>query len=80
MCSSDLATVLNISGVGVALQVAQPLHVGDLLSLELRRGDGQVVLTTLASVVRVTAPQSGERTVGCNFINELNDDQMSSLL
>jgi c-di-GMP-binding flagellar brake protein YcgR len=74
------ATVLNISAGGVALQVAEPLGAGELLSVELRRGDGPVVLTTLASVVRVTAPQSGERVVGCNFINELSDADMSALL
>jgi hypothetical protein len=73
------AAVLNISAGGVALQVADPLHVGDLLSVELRRGNGQVVLTTLASVVRVTAPESGERLVGCNFIHELGDDDMQAL-
>lgn len=78
------ARVLNISASGIALEVSAPLTVGELLSLELRRADDEVVLTTLAGVVRVTAPPpsagDAERVVGCNFIAELGEKELDALL
>ena len=73
------ATVLNISGGGVALRVREPLAVGDLLSVELRR-EGVAPLTALASVVRTAVEADGERVVGCNFIHELPEEQIARLL
>ncbi len=73
------ADVLNISAGGIALEVSEELHVGDLLSLELSRQD-EVVLTTLASVVRTAAVPDGGRLVGCNFIRELAEEQVRTLL
>src|SRR5262249_35527620 len=64
------ASVLNVSAAGIALLSQTELHVGDLLSIELGREEKPVV-TTLASVVRCTLETSGERVVGCNFIQEL---------
>jgi hypothetical protein len=78
------ATVLNVSANGIALQAPQGLTVGDLLSIELRRGDGPPVLTTLASVVRMSverdADQAPTRLAGCNFIHELSEEQLQLLL
>jgi hypothetical protein len=74
------AQVLNISASGVALQVAAPLRVGELLSVELRGGDDHVVLTTLASVVRMAVLGEGERVVGCNFIHELGEEALRELV
>lgn len=71
--------VLNVSASGIALQVGAALHVGELLSLELRR-DGVPLLTTLASVVRAATAPDGARVVGCNFIRELADEQVEALL
>jgi hypothetical protein len=73
------ATVLNVSASGIALQVEEALRVGELLTLELRR-DGAVVLATLASVVRTATAPDGARVVGCNFIRELSDEQVLTLL
>jgi hypothetical protein len=73
------AAVVNISGGGVALQVTEPLAVGELLNVELRR-EGVPVLTALASVVRSAVEPNGERLVGCNFIHELPEDQVAALL
>jgi hypothetical protein len=73
------ATVVNISPSGIALEVEQSLHVGELLNLELSR-DGVLVLTILASVVRTGTGQNGTHLAGCNFIRELADDQVLTLL
>jgi hypothetical protein len=77
--ASGPATVVNISASGIALQLEEPLHVGELLSLELSR-DGVTVLTTLASVVRAGAGPNASRLIGCNFIRELTEEQVLMLL
>jgi hypothetical protein len=64
----------------LALEIDAPLEAGDLLSLEMRDAGGRAVLTTLASVVRVHVPESGPRTLGCNFIHELSADHLQALL
>jgi hypothetical protein len=77
--STSQAAVLNVSANGIALQVEAPLHVGELLNLELSR-DGERVLTTLASVVRTATAPDGALVIGCNFIRELDDEQVAALL
>jgi hypothetical protein len=71
--------VVNISAGGVALQVTEPVAVGDVLSLELSRG-GVAVATALASVVRTVVERGGARLVGCTFIHELPEEQVAKLL
>lgn len=74
------AQVLNISASGVALQVDRPLVAGDLLSIEFRRHDDHShVLTTLASIVRVSVGVDGTRLVGCNFIRHLAGEHIQAL-
>ena len=76
------AEVCNISASGLAILVAEPLEVGDLLSVELRGGDDNAgaVLTTLASIVRVAVRAEGQRLLGCNFIRELGEAELAALL
>jgi hypothetical protein len=74
------AEVVNISVGGVALQVTTPVPVGALLTLQLRLGEGEPVITTLASVVRTTTERDGARLVGCTFIHELSEEQVRQLL
>ncbi len=74
------ATILNVSSSGVALESAQPLDVGELISIDLRAGE-HYLFSTLACVVRVTTPANGSGAMlGCNFIGELADSQLQSLL
>jgi hypothetical protein len=73
------AVVLNISASGIALETPVPRLVGELLSIELGRGEDRAVVTTLASVVRTTV-QHGQSMAGCNFINELTEDQVRRLM
>jgi hypothetical protein len=79
------ATILNISAGGIALEVAEPLAVGALISIDVRAGD-QFLFRTLACVVRVTTPVApgaaggGRPVLGCNFIGELADAQLRALV
>jgi hypothetical protein len=74
------ARVVNISPCGVGLLTDAPVGAGELLSVELSDGNGKVVLTTLASVARVTARGERETLLGCNFIAELGDKEMGAFL
>jgi hypothetical protein len=76
----DSASVSNISAMGIGLVVSRPLAVGSLLSLELKRADGQRVLTMLASIVRAQPTPEGNWTLGCNFIGELSEATLRSLV
>jgi c-di-GMP-binding flagellar brake protein YcgR len=72
------ATVRNISAGGLSLEVNEALHVGDLLSVELLR-EREILITTLASVVRTESGPQGQRVVGCNFIRELDQAILAQL-
>jgi hypothetical protein len=71
--------VVNISASGLALLVDEPLEVGSLLSVDLpQRTRG--VLTILACVVHTTDRSDGQQIAGCNFIRELSERDLLSLL
>lgn len=73
------ARMVNISVGGVALQVDQPISLGDLLSTELHDSTGRPVVTILACVVHVeTRPK--RRILGCQFIRELGERDVRALL
>ena len=71
--------MLNISAGGVALVVDHDVPPGALLSAELHAPDGRAVVTILACVVQVTVRSERERVLGCNFIQELGDDDLAAL-
>jgi hypothetical protein len=73
------AKVLNISPGGVALSVDHDVSAGALLSAELHASDGRPVVTILACVVHVTVQSEQERILGCNFIQELGEDDLQAL-
>jgi hypothetical protein len=74
------ATIRNVSASGIALEVKDPLEIGELITIDLRAGE-HFLFSTLACVVRVTTPPDGGRPVlGCNFIGELADSQLRSIL
>ena len=73
------ARVLNLSPAGVALSVDHEVRAGALLSAELHAPDGRPVVTILACVVHVTVESSGQRVLGCNFIQELSEQDLQRL-
>ena len=72
------ATIVNISGSGLALEAEHGLEIGDLVSVDLYHGEEHVV-TALASVVR-TYRDERRRVAGCNFIQELGEETLTRLL
>jgi head-tail adaptor len=74
------AKVVDISASGVGLLVQRPIEAGSLLSIILMALKGKSSLKMLACVVRVTERPGGERLLGCNFIRELSDRELTMLL
>jgi c-di-GMP-binding flagellar brake protein YcgR len=74
------AEVLNISASGIGLQVSEPLLAGSLINLDLCDQLGKPVRSILACIVHTTTRSSGESAIGCNFIRELTEDELKSLL
>jgi PilZ domain len=72
--------VLNISSSGIGMLVSRTVEPGTLLSLELHRNTEQAGHTILACVVHVTPQTDGRLALGCNFIRELTDEELKSLL
>jgi len=73
------ARVVNISAGGVALQVDEPVAVGELLSTELHDSAERPIVTILACVVRVQSAAEGQ-ILGCQFIRELAENDLRALL
>jgi len=74
------AKVLNISATGMALELAQEVPPGNLLSADLEGSQNLGTLTILACIVHVTVQQNGQRITGCNFIRELSESDLAKLL
>lgn len=73
------AKVLNISTNGIGLLVEQHIDVGTLLSVDLSVNDDQPK-TILSCVVHATERDNGETALGCNFITEMSESDLQSLL
>jgi hypothetical protein len=74
------AQVLNISASGVGLLLKEPAEPGSLISLNLQGKHGQAVRSILACIVHTTERAGDELAVGCNFIRELGEDELSALI
>ena len=74
------AQVLNISASGVGLLVTQNFETGSLLDVELSPLSGKKGRRILACVVHVTRRGEEEWALGCNFIRELSEADLASLV
>lgn len=74
------AEVLNISANGIGLAVQPTLQAGSLVNVDLFDKNGRMMRTMLACVVHTTQRASGDYAVGCNFIRELSEEELQSLL
>jgi hypothetical protein len=77
---SQPAEVLNISANGIGLAVQPTLQAGSLVNVDLLDKNGRMMRTILACVVHTTQRASGDYAVGCNFIRELTEEELQSLL
>ncbi len=73
------AQVLNISASGMGLLVPSAIETGTLLSIDLSPPAGSFRRTMLACVVHATSHSPGQWALGCNFIHELDEDDLQAL-
>jgi hypothetical protein len=74
------ATIHNLSLGGVALKVSDEFEPGTLLDLELVDHSGTKRVTMVACVVYRTDLEEGHWLVGCNFVRELDDEDLRALI
>lgn len=74
------ADVANISATGIGLRINSPLEIGALLNLNLLGAAGAATRRILACVVHVTSVPGQSCVLGCNFIHELSEEDLSALL
>ncbi len=74
------AQVLNISASGVGLLLDEPAEPGSLINVSLKGKHGQPVRSILACIVHTTVRAGGQVAAGCNFIRELGEDELSTLI
>jgi hypothetical protein len=77
---AQTADILNLSATGIGLCAGELLEAGTLLSLDLGHDPKHSALTILACVVYVTDTDDGKWILGCNFIRELEDEDLVALL
>ena len=71
-----LANVRDLSQGGANLVVASPIALGQMLTLDLPTGDGEVH-SVLACVVRSAPDANGTWSLGCVFSRELTSDDLN---
>jgi c-di-GMP-binding flagellar brake protein YcgR len=74
------AQVLDLSPGGIALAVDHEICNGALLTMDLGSANGHMVETILICVVHITTHEDGTRRLGCNFISELDENDLRQLL
>jgi c-di-GMP-binding flagellar brake protein YcgR len=80
MDAAQTVEVLNISASGIGLVVQPSLEAGALLTVDLLDKNGRKAVSILACVVHTTLRAGGDYAVGCNFIRELTEEELQSLL
>jgi len=73
------AEVLDVSIGDVGLATTHAIGLGTLLNVELSDSGGHRVATMLASVVSARPSTEGRFILGCNFLGELNEEQLRQL-
>lgn len=74
------AAIHNISLTGVALIVSDELAPGTLLNVVLTDSVGRKVMTMVACVVYMTPQGNNKWLIGCNFVRDLYDEDLSALI
>jgi len=78
--AAHAARVLNISPSGIGLAAHPSVKAGALLNVDLHDKDGHMVRTILACVVHTAQRDGGDYVVGCNFIRELTEEELNTLV
>jgi hypothetical protein len=73
------ATITDVSQGGIRLILRRRFEPGSGLGIELPGGDGEEPYTVLAKVIHVRSLPNGAWALGCQFISELDEDEVQRL-
>lgn len=73
------ADIHNISPTGVALRLDEELLPGNLIQLDLHASHDSPTVRIVACVVYLTTHDHGRWLAGCQFIRELDDEDLAAL-
>ncbi len=72
-----VARVRNIARGGLNLVLPQAVPVGTVLRIDLQGVTDQELCTVLGCVVHTAETEAGAWSVGCSFVSELSDDDLT---
>jgi hypothetical protein len=72
--------VKNLSRTGIGINLGRPLDVGTDVIVCLKGPDQKTYFRKESRVIHATAEVDGTWRVGCEFANELTEDELDSLL
>jgi hypothetical protein len=71
--------IVDISPGGISFQLPSKIEMGTMLSLQFRGSDGQAHVTILGSVVRCVTGGRPDWLIGCNFIRDLTEEELTAV-
>jgi hypothetical protein len=74
------AELINLAPAGVGMVVSDRLEAGSIITLTIQRRDGGPERHLLAYAVYVTDHSEGKWAVGCNFLHELTEKELTDLV
>ncbi len=72
--------IQNISLGGIAVKVKEEIEPGAILELQLVDAAGMTRKTMAACVVYKTDAEVGQWLLGCNFVGDLDDEDLHALI
>jgi hypothetical protein len=78
--SQKTAELVNLAPAGIGIIVSDRLEAGSMITLTIPRRDGGPERQLLAYAVYVTDHQEGKWAVGCNFLHELTEKELTDLV
>jgi len=72
--------VKNLSKTGVGMNLSKPIEIGSDVVICLKGPDHKTLFRKTSRVAHVTAEVDGTWRIGCEFSEELTEDELDALL
>ena len=72
--------VINLSKGGIGINVSHPLDAGAEVTIYLKSDDQKTLVHRNSRVVHSTQQIDGSWRIGCEFMTEMSDDELDTLL
>jgi hypothetical protein len=72
--------VINLSKGGIGINLSHPLDTGAEVTICLKSDDQKTLFQKDSRVIHSTQQIDGSWRVGCEFVSEMSDDELDTLL